>query len=146
MVRETIQILSNNKVTSRDGSKTYTKIETPRGNYSVWDDAISKKLLVGKAYDVDVNVKGNFKTVRAVFNEVDYNSVKAPTVPPQRAFTTAKQDQEIDRNASVLTSYTKDVFNHIIDKLDKGDLTTKQLELYMALSIDLVQKAYKAFR
>lgn len=137
--------------------REFTKFQTNAGDICVFDTEIIKLLMpfLGKTVNVDMeqNAKG-YNEIKAFNGEGNPNTavdsvtgvqpntpVVTTTMQPVKEALVNKNYKTIDRNATMYTSYAKDIFNGLISMKDHTDNN----EATMEAAINLVQKARKCF-
>ncbi|GAG21197.1 unnamed protein product [marine sediment metagenome] len=142
--------------------KKYYRAKTNEGWMNVWNADI--KEWVGKTACVDVtekdgtNFKGEaivFKNITKVYGNVEviprkaekWNDEKPEVVRPgEYPKGSTKWPPKTNGQASMYTSYAKDVFCVLVDKLITTDTELKYLtKTFMKQSVELVKQAKEAF-
>lgn len=117
----------------------YWKIETDKGLLTCFDGVVAEKLIVGKYANVEVQISGNYKTIKSFGAIVENpNSVNVEVVKMSDKFAEARSL----KNTTMYVSYAKDIF---INLMDCKQFDGVQPLIVMEISTNLVKQAIKEF-
>ena len=153
-MKEIIKIQSIEKKVGKSGNE-YIRYKTDKGYMSCFEDAINTLLLQNKnkAVEVSIRVSGAYKNIIAFHQAMPewYNKDIADTAQLNTPHWSEEKDELVnkgvkeikvknnDRDVMMLTSYAKDIFIAMKEKLGK----LEDGEMVMDYAIELVKRAKK---
>ncbi len=124
---------------SKAGKKYWSVSTESNVDYTVFDEPVVTQLVLNKPIKVNVAISDNWKNIRSIADPAAVISkdmiVEAPK--QQDKYT----DARASKDASMYTSYAKDVFIRLIE----DEHYEHKAEIAMNAAIDLVKQAREAF-
>lgn len=137
----TLKILNIKDAESKAG-KSYWKVETDKGNYSVFDKPVVEVLMKNK---------NKFVECETASNDRGFSNIRKATAREEPREESKSQSQNNgfeegrkEKNQSIYTSYAKDIFCELMHNVDKSK--TPEVKDVMSLSISLVKQAKDSFK